>query len=335
MVGPGDLIAGRYRLEEEIESHGTSTLLVATDEARGRRVVVEIGGMNDDSASDPKRDARRRARAATALTHPGIARVLDAGDHDGQVFVVSELVEGRDLLTIRGDSPIRPRNAVAWCLQILEALEHAHEAGVSHGSLTAKKVMLATDGRVKITGFGSFHQRLERDDRASDLVATARILDELLGGDARENPLPDPLESLLAKATAIDPSQRYSSASEIARALRAIPPEDLDPLYAPEPGREDSRPSTTVWPIPGARYDPTALGRRVIAIAIIVALIALGAFLSRVASRVSEGDGPSPTPSPSGTETSGAGMEGNLPPGLDVTERRAPSERVTLISSSR
>lgn len=330
MVGPADLVGSRYRLQEEIRSDKASTLFLATDEAEGRSVVVEVGRVA--LAPESQEVIRRRARAAAALTHPGIAPVLDAGAHEDRVFVVSELVRGSDLGSIAGGSPVPAARAVGWSLEILKALEHAHEAGIAHGDLRTTKVVLTVSGRVKIMGFAAIRTHPGRDDPASDLVAVGRILDDLLGGDAREDPIPEQLESILARATALDPSQRYRSATEMAGALAEIPLETLDPLQAAEVDREP-RPSPTVWPIPGTRYDPTALGKRVIAIAIVVALIALAAFAWRVASRISERESaPAPTPPASNTTTSDASLEANLRAGTSVRDRDHRASRVTLIS---
>ena len=170
--------------------------------------------------------------------------------------------------------------------------------------------MLTQSGRVKITGFGTTRADDRPVDTADDLVAVGRILDELLGGETRSGTRPPALESVLAKAMAVDP-EPYRTAGDMARDLRAVPAEPLDAEHAPEAAERDASPPATVWPIPGTRYDPAALGKRVIAIAILVAVIALGAFLWRLASRAGDGR-VEPTPSPPATTTSAANLDGNF-----------------------
>ena len=297
MVGP-DLIGDRYRLGERIAERGNAFLYKAEDEVAGGEVVVEILGddLTDGPVDGPASTTEilRRARAAGALTHPGIASVRDAGIHDGLAYVVTEPVTGRSLATVmRADDSVSLRQALTWGIELLAALEHAHECGVAHGDLRAGRVVVTPGERVVITGWADL-QPPDAPDPRNDLARTAEIIHELVAGP-NDGPVPRRVEEVLLKATSPDSGHRFRSASEMREALGSIPLEEHREHSSSAEVEDPSR--TTVWPIPGRRYDPTMLGRRVLTIAVVLALIALGAFFLRVATTVSDEDR-SPPPSP-------------------------------------
>ena len=324
MVGP-DLIGDRYRLGERIAERDDASLYAAQDETAGGEVVIEL--FDDDPTGD---EILRRARAAGALTHPGIAPVRDAGTHQGRPYVVTEPVAGRSLATVmRADDPVSLRQALTWGIELLAALEHAHESGVAHGELRPARVVGTPGERVVITGWAEVHPP-ETPEVHNDLVRTAEIIHELVAG-RDDGPIPPRVEDVLLKATSPDSEYRFRSAAEMRAALGSIRVEDdrNDSLRA-----DIEEPSgTTVWPIPGRRYDPTRLGRRVIAFGVVLALIALGAFLLRVVATVSDEDRP-PPPSPPPTTTSPPATGWNpMPPGGVSKEWEDPGVRLAFTAT--
>src|SRR5690349_15416478 len=93
----GDLIAGRYELEELTGTGGMSRVYVARDNQLGRRVAVKI--LHERFADDPDHVERfrREAQAVAKLNHPNIVTVIDRGESDGRQYIVFEHVEGDDL----------------------------------------------------------------------------------------------------------------------------------------------------------------------------------------------------------------------------------------------
>lgn len=328
MVGP-DLIGDRYRLGELIAERDDASLYAARDEVAGGEVVVEL--LEDDPIGDPTPadEILRRARAAGALTHPGIARVRDAGTHRGRPYVVTEPVVGRSLATVmRTDDAVSLRQALTWGIELLAALEHAHESGVAHGDLRPARVLVTPEERIVVTGWADL-QPLETRDPRNDLVRTAEIIHELVAG-RDDGPVPRRVEEVVLKAMSPDSEYRFRSAAEMRTALGSIPVEE-ERANSLSTGVEEPS-GTTVWPIPGRRYDPTRLGRRVIAFAVVLALIALGAFFLRVATRVSDEDRP-PPPSPPPTTTDPPATGWNpMPLGGVSKEREDPGVRLTFAS---
>ena len=206
----GRLLDGRYSIERFVARGGMATVYQATDIRLQRRVAVKV--MHPAMAQDAEFVARfdREARSAAAIDHPGVVSVTDQGNDDGVVFLVMEYVAGRTLrhvLTERGR--VSPIDALRVMEPLLDALGAAHEAGFVHRDIKPENVLLADDGRVKVTDFGLARavestpittdagmllgtvaylapEQVSRGiaDARSDVYACGVLLYELLTGDA-------------------------------------------------------------------------------------------------------------------------------------------------------
>lgn len=330
MVGGSDLVGGRYRLQEEISSDAWAVRYEATDRSSDRRVLVEV--LRSDQGDRIAEDLRKRARATAALSHPGIAHVLDSGEEDGVLFVVTEIVVGRSLAEHARRGDLSLEQALAWCAEILDALDYAHNAGLAHGDLRASRVIVTQGGRNKITGFTDPRIAATKTPEVpGDLAQTGAVLYQLVGGDVAEESLPRPLLDFVGRWA--DPAALPPVAS--AAQMR----EELLELYGSLARPADTAPSEdlapgTVWPIPERRYDPTRLGRRVIAAAIALALIALGAFLWRITTRVDDVEPPAPPPTISPDSPSAQMTSGNQSLVASVFQGVSARGRGTLRSAS-
>ncbi|MFI8962880.1 tetratricopeptide repeat protein [Streptomyces sp. NPDC053493] len=156
------LIQGRYRLQEVIGRGGMGEVWRATDESLGRRVAVKclrpLGQQRDPAHLTVLRERfRREARVAASLQHRGITVVHDFGESDGVLFLVMELLEGRNLSQLLADNGKRPL-AVAQVVdiaeQVADALAYTHRQGVVHRDLKPANIVRLGDGTVKICDFG-------------------------------------------------------------------------------------------------------------------------------------------------------------------------------------
>ncbi|MFJ3784977.1 tetratricopeptide repeat protein [Streptomyces sp. NPDC090093] len=161
-MGDSRLIQGRYRLHEVIGRGGMGEVWRATDEALGRRVAVKclkpLGPQQDPHSRDVVRERfRREARVAAALQHRGITVVHDFGEYEGVLFLVMELLEGRNLsqlLAANAQNPLPVQDLVEIADQVADALAYTHRQGIVHRDLKPANIMRLRDGTVKICDFG-------------------------------------------------------------------------------------------------------------------------------------------------------------------------------------
>jgi serine/threonine-protein kinase len=172
-VGPGATLAGRYVVEERIASGGMATVWRARDQVLARQVAVKI--LREDLASDPefRERFRREAVASARLNHPAIINVFDTGTDGSNVFIVMELFPSRTLAAVIQDrGPLEPGAAVDLVIPVLEALGYAHAHGIVHRDIKPANILVAEDGRVKVTDFG-----IAKAAQASgDLTTTGKVL---------------------------------------------------------------------------------------------------------------------------------------------------------------
>ncbi len=150
---------GRYRLIEPIGRGAMGAVYRAHDPQLERDVAVKIiaselaSGHGD--AEETGARFTREARVAARLQHPNIVAVFDAGEQDGALFLVMELVEGDSLgaCMARGDFPT-PTRALEIVAQAADALAAAHAAGIIHRDIKPGNLLLPRGGRVKVSDFG-------------------------------------------------------------------------------------------------------------------------------------------------------------------------------------
>lgn len=149
--------ADRYALGECIRRTGSRTMHLAFDSHLSREVVVKTFHADDDPACRPVREAALLAdiRAAARLSHPNIVTVHDAGLCERGVFIVTELILGRDLRSRLADGwRPEPLQVARIAARIAQALSHAHGAGVVHGRVEPANVFMTGRTRLKVLNFG-------------------------------------------------------------------------------------------------------------------------------------------------------------------------------------
>src|SRR5438093_386606 len=150
----GELIAGRYELEELVGSGGMSNVFRAHDRLLERTVALKILHEQYTRDEDYVERFRREARAVAQLTHPNIVTVIDRGEQDGRQFIVFEYVEGQNLKELSARGPLDPREAIRLALQVAHALSFAHARGLVHRDVKPQNVLLNDEGQAKVTDFG-------------------------------------------------------------------------------------------------------------------------------------------------------------------------------------
>lgn len=169
--GPGLEIPG-YRLLRVLGEGGMGTVYAAEQESPRRQVAIKVL-----HARSPNALVRFRAEAdiMARLDHPGIARVLEAGDAGGQPYLVMEHVDGVTL--DRYARELDREQRLALFAELCEAIHHAHVKSVIHRDLKPSNVMVRPTGRVVVLDFGvarlaSAEGSTPSDTRAGDLIGT-------------------------------------------------------------------------------------------------------------------------------------------------------------------
>jgi eukaryotic-like serine/threonine-protein kinase len=151
----GQVLSGRYELEELVGTGGMSSVYRAHDRLLARKVALKV--LHEHYGSDEAyvERFRREARAVATLSHPNIVAVIDRGEHEGRQFIVFEYVEGENLkrLIERG-GPMPVARALEVATQIARGLSFAHGQGLVHRDVKPQNVLLNGNGDAKVTDFG-------------------------------------------------------------------------------------------------------------------------------------------------------------------------------------
>ena len=151
-------VLGKWRVEELIGRGGMGEVYLVSrigSDFEQKAALKLLSRM--DSAEDRARFAAER-RILARLEHPGVARLLDGGEHDDMPYAVMEYVEGVPITTHARELP--PRQQVQLLLQACAAVDHAHRHLVVHRDLKPGNMLVDTQGRLRLLDFG-IAKRLE------------------------------------------------------------------------------------------------------------------------------------------------------------------------------
>src|SRR5580658_2023738 len=161
-----------YRVLSRIGSGGMGVVYEAEDTKLRRRVAMKF--LPGEVASDRTAFDRmqREARSASALDHPNICSVYELGEHEGQPFIVMQLLEGETLRqwierSSKMDSHSRLKGAIDLALQITRGLEAAHQKNIIHRDIKPDNIFVTVRGEAKILDFGL--AKVMEDQKEPDL----------------------------------------------------------------------------------------------------------------------------------------------------------------------
>lgn len=169
---PGMMLGGRYRLLSPIASGGMAQVWRAQDTSLVRQVAVKI--LHPHLATDEAFVSRfrREAVASARLSHPSIVAIYDTLSEGGVEAIVMELIEGRTLRDVLNDAGVLPpADVVDVGMQISDALDEAHRAGIVHRDIKPANIMVGDDRRVMVTDFG-----IAKANKDADLTHTGTLL---------------------------------------------------------------------------------------------------------------------------------------------------------------
>jgi eukaryotic-like serine/threonine-protein kinase len=240
VLEPGQVLAGRYRVESMLGLGGMGTVYKAEDTLLSRTLAIKV--IRPDLAADPELLQRFKQEVILArqVSHRNVVRLYDITEADGVTFITMEYVEGTDLRTyVELNAPLPIGKSIDLVTQVVSALQSAHAEDVVHRDLKPGNIMVQPSGRVTVMDFGLARSlvddgrtktgivmgtidymspeqaRGEHVDGRSDIFAIGLILYEMLTGEI-------PHKSESAVATLVKRSQERAKApSEL---NRSIPP---------------------------------------------------------------------------------------------------------------
>lgn len=171
----GKRLDGRYEIKEIIGVGGMAYVYKAYDNIDNRVVAVKI--LKDEFLTNEEftRRFKNESKAIAILSHPNIVKVYDVSFGERLQYIVMEYIDGITLKEyIDQQEDVKWKEAVHFTVQILRALQHAHDKGIVHRDIKPQNIMLLPDGTIKVADFGI--ARFSRQD-----IRATRSTDKAIG----------------------------------------------------------------------------------------------------------------------------------------------------------
>ncbi len=166
-------VISHYRVQALLGAGGMGVVYSARDLALGRMAALKV--LPDAFTADLRERLLLEADASSRLQHPAIATYYESGEIDGTAFIAMELVEGETLRRRLGRGPIPVNDTLAWTACVLEALSHAHAAGILHRDIKPENIMLTAPRSAKLLDFGLAKHLVLEDAETAATVHTAAV----------------------------------------------------------------------------------------------------------------------------------------------------------------
>jgi serine/threonine protein kinase len=240
---------GRYQIERVIGAGGMGIVYAAYDPRLERRVAIKLV-RPENTGGLAQQLIIAEGRAQAQIAHPNVVTVYDTGDHEGQVYLATELVEGTTLAEWQAQPRSTTEIVGAW-IQVARGLAAAHAVGVVHGDVKARNVLVGGGGRIQIGDFGLArrdppttdvrptsavvggtpqymapeHHTGNVEARSDQYSACVAIAEALIGTRPEANHVVSvesrALAAVLTRGLRRDPDERFASMDDLADALAA------------------------------------------------------------------------------------------------------------------
>jgi len=145
-------IISHYKIIEKLGEGGMGVVYKAHDTKLDRDVALKFLPLELTKDRDARERFIHEAKAASALNHPNVCTIHDIQEHDGQMFIIMEFVDGQTLKDMK--ESISFKHAIDIGIQIADGLAAAHEKGIIHRDIKSENIMVRKDGIVQIMDFG-------------------------------------------------------------------------------------------------------------------------------------------------------------------------------------
>lgn len=254
----------QYDVQECIQTGRESAIYRARQPALDRQVMIRL------IAEPPMASAARlmeRLRSRARLVHPRIIAVYDFGrTHAGDLYLITEHVDGRLLCDLVSERKITPKLAYTLALQLCDSLAMIHGSKTCHGALSTRTLLVDREWQLKVTGIGMaensegeiswLHENHPTEE--DDLFALGCVLHEMFGkeplpADGRvSRNLPPTFAAVIRRCVHPDSARRFASASEVkdalTQALRSEKQNAAAPAAQPAPVSAAPRAAAPVLP---------------------------------------------------------------------------------------
>jgi dienelactone hydrolase/predicted Ser/Thr protein kinase len=154
VISKDKLIAGKYRIVEEIGRGGMGVVYKAEDARLQRTVALKFLPPHLADSPELKERFLIEARAAAALSHPNICVIHEVGESEDRSFIAMEYVDGETLRDKIKKGPLRAEDALTIAVQIAAGLGEAHRKGIIHRDIKSANIMVTDRGQAKVMDFG-------------------------------------------------------------------------------------------------------------------------------------------------------------------------------------
>jgi serine/threonine protein kinase/Tfp pilus assembly protein PilF len=143
-----------YKILEKLGEGGMGVVYKAEDTRLNRFVALKFLPPHTTSSSEERSRFLQEAQAASALNHPNVCTIHDIKQEDGHDFIVMEFVDGETLRRRLTRGPLDTDEAIAFAIQIGDALQEAHGKGIVHRDIKADNIIVNTKDQIKVMDFG-------------------------------------------------------------------------------------------------------------------------------------------------------------------------------------
>lgn len=151
----GKKLDGRYEITELIGVGGMAEVYKGVDVIDNKSVAIKILKKEYAENEEFLRRFRNESKAIAVLSHPNIVKIYDVGFSDKLQYIVMEYIDGITLKEyIEEEKVLTWKDTVHFIIQVLRALQHAHDKGIVHRDIKPQNIMMFNDGTIKVMDFG-------------------------------------------------------------------------------------------------------------------------------------------------------------------------------------